>query len=71
MGGLAHHTRQDEVERNYSSLVGHGPLETYLAYILYYTLSVPMSQQLTQRFQGSRGSKENQRVKKIQEKKVL
>jgi hypothetical protein len=30
-----------------------------------------MSQQLTQRFQGSRGSKENQRVKKIQEKKVL
>jgi hypothetical protein len=32
MGGLAHHTRQDEVERNYSSLVGHGPLETYFHY---------------------------------------
>jgi hypothetical protein len=52
MGGLAHPTRQEGVERNYSSLVGHGPFETYfhyqsygiifVAYILYYTLSVPM-----------------------------
>jgi hypothetical protein len=56
MGGLAHHTRQDEVERNYLSLVGHGTLETYfhyqsygiifVAYILYYTLSVPMMMDL-------------------------